>query len=106
MGNIKDTDKLRWFIFGVLYLGRPENPPERWEENPPPGAGHAGKAQPSDTSAGLASFRVYLGNQSEQGASPNPAGEPEVSQPVTAPQFKDNKMKEGSDMKDYNKIFI
>lgn len=71
---------------GCCYLGRPENPPEHWVEYPPSGA-HAHKAWPCDTSAGGAASQIYLGNQSEPRASPNPAGESSAFLPVIARRF-------------------
>ena len=76
-------------LLGRRYLGRPENPPERWVEHPPSGA-HAHKAWPCDTSAGAAAAaasQIYLGNQSEPAASPNPAGGSSASLPVIAARF-------------------
>lgn len=73
-------------LLGCRYLGRPENPPEHWVEYPPSGA-HAHKAWPCDTSAGAAASQIYLGNQSEPAASPNPAGGSSASLPVIAARF-------------------
>lgn len=70
---------------GCGYLGTPGNPPAHWEECPPAGArARAREAWPCDTSAGGAASRIYLGNQSEPGASPNPAGDSSASLPVIA----------------------
>lgn len=87
-GNIKRTDRPSGIILasGCCYLGRPENPPEHWVENPPSGA-HAHKVWPCDTSAGGAPSQIYLGNQNEPAASPNPAGECSAFLPVMAPRF-------------------
>lgn len=77
--------ELSWLV-ACCYLGRPENPREHWVEYPPSGA-HAHKAWPCDTSAGGAASQIYLGNQSEPRASPNPAGESSAFLPVIAPRF-------------------
>lgn len=85
-GNIKRSDSGIISAPGCWYLGRPENPPEHWAEYPPFGA-HAHKAWPCDTSAGGAASRIYLCNQSEPGASPNPAAESWAFPPVIASRF-------------------
>lgn len=81
---------------GCCYLGRPENPPEHWVDYPPSGA-HAHKAWPCDTSAGGAASQIYLGNQSEPRASPNPAGESSAFLPVIAPRFITDGVNENTD---------
>lgn len=88
IGNINKSDRPSGIILasGCLYLGMPGNPPERWVEYPPSGA-HVHEAWPCDTSAGGAASQIYLGNQSEPKASPNPAGESSASLPVIAPRF-------------------
>lgn len=88
VGSIKKTDSSSGIILasGCCYLGRPENPPEHWVEYPPSGA-HAHKAWPCDTSAGGAASQIYLDNQSEPRASPNPAGESSAFLPVIAQRF-------------------
>lgn len=98
-GNIKRSDRPSGIILapGCCYLGRPENPPEHWAEYPPPGA-HARKAWPCDTSAGGAASQIYLGNQSEPGASPNPAGESSAFLPVIAPRFITDGVNENTDI--------
>lgn len=97
-GNIKKSDSPSGIIlaFGCCYLGRPENPPEHWVEYPPSGA-HARKAWPCDTSAGGAASQIYLGNQSEPRASPNPAGESSAFLPVIAPRFITDGVNEDTD---------
>lgn len=85
-GNIKRSDSGIISAPGCWYLGRPENPPEHWAEYPPFGA-HAHKAWSCDTSAGGAASRIYLCNQSEPGASPNPAAESWAFPPVIALRF-------------------
>lgn len=100
IGNIKRIDRPRPISLasGCCYLGRPENPPEHWEEYPPSGA-HAHKAWPCDTSAGGAASQIYLGNQSEPGASPNPAGESSAFPPVIALRFITDGVMENTDFR-------
>lgn len=96
--NIKKTDRPSGIISapGCCYLGRPGNPPEHWVEYPPSGA-HAHKAWPCDTSAGGAASQIYLGNQSEPRASPNPAGASSAFLPVIAPRFITDGVNENTD---------
>lgn len=98
-GDIKRSDRPSGIISapGCCYLGRPENPPEHWAEYPPSGA-HARKAWPCDTSAGGAASQIYLGNQSEPGASPNPAGESSAFPPVIAPRIITDGVNENTDI--------
>lgn len=98
IGNIKRSDRPSGIILasGCCYLGRPENPPEHWVEYPPSGA-HAHKAWPCDTSAGGAASQIYLGNQSEPAASPNPAGDSSAFLPVIAPRFITDGVNENTD---------
>lgn len=71
----------------------PGNPPKRWGECPPAGPGAAGEAMPRDSPVGgavaaaAAASWICLGNQSEPGASPNPAGDSSASPPGTAQRF-------------------
>ena len=67
-------------------------------EYPPPGA-HAHKACPCDTSAGGAASQIYLGNQSEPGASPNPADESSAFLPVRAQRFITHSVNENTDFR-------
>lgn len=57
----------------------PGNPPKRWGECPPAGPGAAGEAKPCDSPVGCAvaaaASWICPDNQSEPGASPNPAGD-------------------------------
>lgn len=72
----------------------PGNPPKRWAECPPAGPGAAGEAMPCDSPVGgavaavaAAASWICLDNQSEPGASPNPAGDSSASPPGTAQRF-------------------
>lgn len=98
IGNINKSDRPSGIILasGCLYLGMPGNPPERWVEYPPSGA-HVHEVWPCDTSAGGAASQIYLGNQSEPKASPNPAGESSASLPVIAPRFITGGVNENTD---------
>lgn len=76
---------------GCRYLGMPGNPPKHWVECPPSGpGGGAGEARLCDTPVGgavAAASWICLDNQSEPGASPNPAGDSLASLPGTAPRY-------------------
>lgn len=98
IGNINKSDRPSGIILasGRGYLGMPENPPEHWVEYPPSGA-HIHEARPCDTSAGGAASQIYLGNQSEPRASPNPAGESSAFLPVIAPRFITESVNENTD---------
>lgn len=74
------------FLFSWCYLGKLGNPPKHWEEYPLLGA-HVHKACPSDTWAGEAAAQIYLCNQTEPAASPNPAVESPAFLPVNAATF-------------------
>lgn len=98
IGNINKSDRPSGIILasGRWYLGMPENPPEHWVEYPPSGA-HVHEAWPCDTSAGGAASQIYLGNQSEPRASPNPAGVSSAFLPVIAPRFITDSVNENTD---------
>lgn len=88
-GNFQRSDRLSGIILASVcrYLGRPGNPPERWAGHLPFGV-RAHKPWSCDSCSGGAASQIYSGNQTEPGASPNPADDSSAALPEINLQLK------------------